>query len=143
MCVLQDERGRAPTCPTRALGSPAPCPTSSLLAQPGNWHSLVLLASPRKSAAHQTNRLASSPSAVSQTPSPEEKAEHAVLWAPDTHWEVTCQGAGEQRGPKPQQTESLGGLPSSQGSRHLCPRPRRGWGMMIKARKWRGQALPL
>lgn len=83
----------------RRISSAQPYPSVSLppqlaapylLFQSGNWHSLVLLASPRKSSAHQTDLLASSPSAVSQTPSPEEKAKHVILWTPDTCWEVNC-----------------------------------------------------
>ena len=91
MGILQEKAHRissAQTYPSASL--PPQLAAPSLLSQSGNWHSLVLLASPRKSSAHQTNLLASSPSAVSRTPSPEEKAKHAVLWTPDTCWEVNC-----------------------------------------------------
>lgn len=53
------------------------------LSQPLSQHLQVLLASLKKSLAHQTNLQASSPSAVSQTPSPEEKAQLALLGLPD------------------------------------------------------------
>lgn len=96
--ILQKKEHRIPSGqPYPFVSLPPQLVAPSLLSQSDNWHSLVLLASPRKSSAHQTDLLASSPSAESQTPSPEEKAKHAVLWTPDTCGEVNCKRTWEQR----------------------------------------------
>ena len=100
--ILQEKEHRIPSAqPYPFVSLPPQLAAPSLLSQSGNWHSLVLLASPRKSSAHQTDLLASSPSAASQTPSPEEKPKHAVLWTPDTCGEVNCKRTWEQRGEVP------------------------------------------